>query len=447
MRQIRKCILLILLSMAFLTACGRKKEQKTEEPTPTFGIPSPEATYTPTPFVTIAPVAANVTAESESIMPRKSEAAEALWNRIPAVPIAKKLLGTIPNSSFQLYWDEWNLYVRVTVEDSTEYLGEKVTAGDSVTFYVNESNSHVWRYGVGDYYLTVSRKGEIAYGTGCNTEVISGTAYEIENGYVVEMVLPFISITGKDNTRFGFDVCVNDFADGKNIGRCQWSDTGWHTESSTEWVGTVVMRPDVFLDDSEATFSDIKGMQTKAYHLPALSVETKQTDLWDMAEKVSLKNTAYGKEGAKATFQTLYDADYVYFRVKVEDNTADTKSNVMTRKDGIEIFLTADGEKPEEYRSGSDMHFRIARDGTLECGNGASEALIDFVTDDNDNGYTVTARIRMPDEFPDAFDSIGFDLHVNDSFGSAMRDYIVTWSDTSLRTNTDLQRIGTIYLK
>ena len=452
MRHSRKCIPVILLLTAFvlvsliLSSC-RKNEKKTDgETTPTVGIASPQPTYTPTPFVTIAPVETDVTARAESIIPRRNGEAEKIWDRIPAVPITKKLLGTIPEASFQLYWDEWNLYARVMVMDSTEYLGDKVTTGDCVTFYVNESNSHVWRYGVGDYYLNVSRKGEIVFGTGCNTEVISGTAYEIEGGYVVEMLLPFISILGKENTRFGFDVCVNDFADGKNIGRCQWSDTGWHTETSTEWVGTVVMCPDIFLDESEETFKDIKGMQTKAYHLPKLSLGEYKTDLFDIADSVTLKNIAYGKDGAAASYQALYDSDYLYLKIRVEDATEDTKSNVMTRKDSVELFLTADGEKPGEYRSGTDMHFRIARDGMLECGNGASDGLLTYTVDSDANGYTVLCAVRMPSEFKTT-DSVGFDLHVNDSFGSAMRDYIVTWSDTSLRTNTDLTRIGTITLK
>ena len=201
MRLNRKCIpvfllLTVLLLTAMLTSCKKDEKKTGEEPTPTVGIASPQPTYTPTPFVTVAPVEIDVTARAETIIPRRNGEEEKLWERIPKVPITKKLLGTIPEASFQLYWDEWNLYVKVTVMDSTEFLGDKVTTGDCVTFYVNESNSHVWRYGVGDYYLNVSRKGEIAFGTGCNTEVISGTAYEIEGGYVVEMLLPFISIMG-----------------------------------------------------------------------------------------------------------------------------------------------------------------------------------------------------------------------------------------------------------
>ncbi|MBO4281215.1 MAG: hypothetical protein J5872_05200 [Lachnospiraceae bacterium] len=446
MHRYLKSILIIITFSVLLTGCGKKQTTNTET-TPTATVSFQEPTYTPTPFVTIAPVEKDVTARAESIVPDLSGSDDAIWSRVPEVLIGKKLQGSgEPIAAYQVYWDEWNLYVRLKVSDMTPEKADNITSGDYAVIYVNESNSHLWRYGVGDYFLTVARDGRVTYGTGCNTEVIKTATYETDEGYIIELLLPLISVVGKNDTRFGFDVCVADFSEGKLQSKWQWADTGGRTESTLEWCGTIVMKPDIRLDESGDTIDGIKGMYAKAHRLPELSVSDQDTDLFDITGSTEIKNTAYGKDGAKASFKALYDSKYLYLLVSVEDATNDTESGVFTRKDSVEIFLTADGEKPSEYRPGTDMHFRISRDGMLECGNGASAETVLFIVNGDEDGYTALISVKMPEGFKEAT-KLGLDVHVNDSFGSGMRDFILTWSDTSLLTNTDLQRIGTLNLR
>ena len=183
-----------------------------------------------------------------------------------------------------------------------------------------------------------------------------------------------------------------------------------------------------------------------ATKLPTITIDGEKDAAWKVASTAELKNVAYGENGATAEFQVLRDTKRVYFFITVKDATPDTDSEIATRKDGVELFLSFDSEKHSDYRFGVDMHYRIMRDGTVKYESGANPDALEYKVVADASGYRIELAVMPSTDYFPELTMIGFDLHVNDSFGNAMRDFILTWSDTSLMTFTDLSKIGTVWL-
>lgn len=384
-------------------------------------------TFTPTPFPEIVPLEEDVTAVAYATYPLLSGQSEPVWSYVNRTRIEKVSYGSGDcGAFFSYFWNTDKLYVRVIVNDSTNSVGNKPKDGDNVSLFLNESNVKPKKYGNGDLYLIAGRDGTITYGPGCNQEEIKTVCYEKDSGYVVEFCIPFVTIRGSLDVSFGFDLRVEDFANGSLVQTLCYQDISNKTESTLEGVGEIVC-------DAKHKIIDL---------MPGDS----RSELWDMAPYVKLNNTAYGTEGATAKFRLLYDDKYLYILVNVYDKTEDTDSVLMTRKDGVEIFINWDNLKPLVYRSGYDMHYRISRDANISYESGADEEAFQCVVHSDDSGYSVSAAIRLNDVvFSD--NALGLDVHVNDSFGSQMRDYIVVWSDISLLTYSNLSKVGTVKLK
>ena len=417
---------LLLICILFCNSCG-KNQNKPDVPGPIEIKNTIAPTYTPTPFPEILPVEQNVSATAYSTFPMVNGEDEPIWDFAPASPIEKAVTDQSDTTAYYRFlWSKNRYFLRITVMDASEEGSEFPELADHISVYVNENGRKPSKYGNGDMSLLVGRFGNINYGPGCNPNEIHATAYEIASGYVVELSLPFVTVRGEEGLCFGFDVKVCDYDKGKLVKTLCLEDIGGKTESTLKDIGSLTC--------SEQTA------------LPNFQPMDFNNELWDSAMVVPLKNTAYGTKGAEASFRMLHDETNLYIRVNVKDETLDTDSPLMTRKDGVELFVNFDSEKPLKYRAGCDMHFRIGRDGELSCESGADENSIRYEVRSDESGYSVCACIRIPEAMLSTTE-IGFDLHVNDSFGTQMRDYIVVWSDISLLTYSNLSKVGTVYLK
>ncbi len=189
--------------------------------------------------------------------------------------------------------------------------------------------------------------------------------------------------------------------------------------------------------------TDIKASVGK---LSTIRVDGREETFWSYCNEFTLNNVILGDADTAATFKAAWDSEYLYLFVKVTDDTYDVSSELYTRKDGIEIFFNESNAKTEEYATG-DQHYQIARDGSIQYGNGASENLIRYKVIETEDGYLAEIAIAFVLEEGTRDSLVGLDIRINDSFGEGMRDYIVQWSDTTLLTYTDLSKIGTMILR
>ncbi|MBO4324759.1 MAG: hypothetical protein J5845_05110 [Lachnospiraceae bacterium] len=434
MRIKRICLaaLSLIMTAALLSACGWKgrgasiPDDAGAKITPTE-IP---VTYTPTPFQVREPLVTDVNADAHAVMPLLSGYDEPVWQFAERRPIEKTIVGgSATTADFQVFHTDTQLYIRLNVQDKTRTITNQADTSDRVMIFLNEAGDKPAKYAAGDATCTILRDGRIVYGTGCDSSHMKAVGFETDNGYVVEVTMPLVAVTVIPDTEIGFDVTVIDLDGDKVVKKLAWNDTSDKTATNLTGIGTLALEKD------------------NAGRFPKPVMDGEVEELWDASQAFPLQNPAWGDKGTEAEFRILWDTDRVYLLIDVKDNTPNSEGMVMTRKDCVEVFLCGDGTKSETYREGKDLHVRIGRDGALECGNGIKASALTYEVKGTDTGYTVEVSLPAPKASMTFGGFLGLDIHVNDSEGEGQRNRILTWSDTSLKTYTDLSAVGTINLK
>ena len=237
--------------------------EATPEPTPpevsltpsVSPTPSCTATPTPTPYATVIPpdeeTHYNVpetdksASVSEILRIDVDASVEEAWNWYSQIPIENVSWGENgATGSFQVIWTDDALYVLVRVVDATyDVSSELFSRKDCVEVFLNGAGNLPSGYGVGDQRDLVSGAGEVKYGSGANEESFLAAAAETEDGYIVEMKIPFQIIRPSKETTIGFDVRINDsHGQGNRDYMIQWSDTSMYTHVDLSKIGTILLK-------------------------------------------------------------------------------------------------------------------------------------------------------------------------------------------------------------
>ena len=431
----RKCLMVLSLIMtaALLGSCGWKgrgasiPDDAGTKITPTE-IP---VTYTPTPFQVREPLVTDVNADAHAVMPLLSGHDEPIWQFAEHNPIEKTISGdSATKADFQIFHTDTQLYIRLNVQDKSKTVTNQVDTSDRVVIFLNEAGDKPAKYAAGDATCTILRDGRIVYGTGCDSSHMKAVGFETDNGYVVEVTMSLVAVTVIPDTVVGFDVQVIDLDGDKIVKKLAWNDTSDKTATTLTGIGSLALEKD-----------------NNTGRFPSPVIDGEDEELWSISQAFPLQNPAWGDKGTEAEFRILWDTGKVYLKIDVKDATPNSEGMVMTRKDCVEVFLCGDGTKSDKYREGKDLHIRIGRDGALECGNGINASAVTYQVKSNESGYTVEVMLPAPKESMVCGGFLGLDIHVNDSEGEGQRNRILTWSDTSLMTYTDLSAVGTINLK
>ena len=161
-------------------------------------------------------------------------AGDALWAKAPELPV-DRLLWTESGATgtAKVLWDGGNIYVQVKVNDPV--LNDAASADhekDSVEIFFNETNSKSVTYtpGMGQYRVNFKNgKSGAAAGLESYAEI---TGY----GYLIEIKMPFKVHAPAKGDLIGFDVQINDAANGKRESVAMWSDvTGDSWQNGSKW--------------------------------------------------------------------------------------------------------------------------------------------------------------------------------------------------------------------
>jgi Ca2+-binding RTX toxin-like protein len=145
----------------------------------------------------------------------------------------------------------------------------------------------------------------------------------------------------------------------------------------------------------------------------------------------SLPYTLEQPGGDRVRFGALWDDDYLYLAIDVEDDTLVSVPNNPWAGDGIRIFIDANHAR-EEVFSGDDRQFMIDLDGTIYEPSGRTEGVRQAVQI-RDRGYGMEVAIPWSNLGiePGENLTIGFDLSQDDDDGDGRRDPLV-WHGTDV---------------
>lgn len=176
-----------------------------------------------------------------------------IWGEAPVLPI-DRYQGAWHGASGEarVLWDEENLYVLVEVNDSElDKTAEDDYQHDSVEVFIEESKQKSTFYQDGDGQYRVNFDNEASFSPeGISEGFESATTIDGTN-YLVEMKIPFTTITPEANSEIGFDIQINDAVNGSRESVAIWNDLSGMGFQDPSVFGNLTLATSV--DQSELT--------------------------------------------------------------------------------------------------------------------------------------------------------------------------------------------------
>jgi hypothetical protein len=169
------------------------------------------------------------------------------WANVPFIPLTHYFSGTsLDKAAYKILWDANNLYVLVSVQDSTPVAPTQanVWSGDTVELYFSGTDNKSNAYGPADFQYAFPYGSAGAVVTEADHNAVTGVVLGQQNiagGYQMTIALPWTTLgtTPVVGRQYGFDVMVDDAtAQGTRLGKLAW----WGTVDST-WSNPSLMGP------------------------------------------------------------------------------------------------------------------------------------------------------------------------------------------------------------
>ncbi|WEK54611.1 MAG: endo-1,4-beta-xylanase [Candidatus Cohnella colombiensis] len=168
---------------------------------------------------------------------------DAVWSGAPSIPINRFQMAWQGASGVaKALWDDQNLYVLFQVSDAQLDKGSaNAYEQDSVEVFLDENNEKTSFYQPDDGQYRVNFDNETSFNP---TSIANGfeSATKVSGtNYVVEVKIPFKSITPDIDMKLGFDVQINDGKDGARQSVATWNDTTGQGYQDTSVYGVLTL--------------------------------------------------------------------------------------------------------------------------------------------------------------------------------------------------------------
>ena len=169
---------------------------------------------------------------------------DGIWSKAPVLKLNRyQMAWEGATGTARVLWDEKNLYVQIIVNDAQL---DKANANpweqDSVEVFVDENNEKTTFYQEDDGQYRVNFENTATF----NPEGI-GKGFEsavkvTKSSYMVEMKIPFRTITPKADMQIGFDAQINDAKGGVRQSVANWNDASGNGYQDTSVFGTLTLK-------------------------------------------------------------------------------------------------------------------------------------------------------------------------------------------------------------
>jgi len=167
------------------------------------------------------------------------------WAKAPIINVNTQPDGQTEQAAtaeVRTLWDNQFLYVYVNVADSElDNSSSNVWEQDSVEVFLSETMHKGAEYKLGDGQYRVSYEGIESFKSDSMSEGFESSVKIVDSGYIVEMKIPFRTITPKAGNIVGFDVQINDASASSSRKLTVWSDLKANGYNSTENWGELTL--------------------------------------------------------------------------------------------------------------------------------------------------------------------------------------------------------------
>jgi len=184
--------------------------------------------------------------EPEKVLARAGNAAygsptidgeiDEIWNEAPVLPIDRfQDAHNVSTGEARVLWDDKNLYVKVDVNDTElDKTASDAHEQDSVEVFIDEQNTKAASFGEGHGQYRVNFDNEQSFNPADISEGFESVTVVNGTKYTVLMKIPFKTTDVENGHTIGFDVQINDAANGSRTGVAIWNDQtgmGWSDPS------------------------------------------------------------------------------------------------------------------------------------------------------------------------------------------------------------------------
>ena len=204
-------------------------------------------------------------------------------------------------------------------------------------------------------------------------------------------------------------------------------------------------------EDIEYTFGKLnfigQPLSAAAYKISeAPVIDGNIDDCWRQAEAVDVNKYTMGKDGAYGTAKALWDKDYIYFMIEVNDKNLSKANASAYEQDTVEIFFDENNGKTSYYEE-DDIQIRVNYDNEVTVTDGKSPDIYKTAAKITDGGYIVEIAIPHTIKEFEANQVVGYDVQINDDNGEGKRTGIANWSDLTGQGYINTSGFGVLELK
>jgi endo-1,4-beta-xylanase len=169
-------------------------------------------------------------------------ALDPLWDKAPALPVDQNLMAWQGAAgTARVLWDEKNLYVLVQVQNAEmNKASPNAYEQDSVEVFLDEDNQKTPFFRNDDGQYRVNFDNERTFSPPSLAQGFDSVAAAREKSYMVQMKIPFKTLSPAENTLIGFDVQINGAsARGIRQSVAVWNDVTGNSFQDTSGYGVL----------------------------------------------------------------------------------------------------------------------------------------------------------------------------------------------------------------
>ncbi|MFC5381747.1 endo-1,4-beta-xylanase [Aquipuribacter nitratireducens] len=188
----------------------------------------------------VEPLSFTQAVEAVPVAPTVDGDVDDVWSDAQVVTTDTQVSGTGgATAAVRTLWQGQTLYVLAEVsDDEVDTTGSDPWQQDSVEIFLDAGNVKNGPYRYDDTQVRVSAENVVSFGTGdegFQADRLESATTVVDGGYVVEAAVSLLEYGGL-GTFHGFDVQVNDAADGARTGIRTWADpTGAGYQTTARW--------------------------------------------------------------------------------------------------------------------------------------------------------------------------------------------------------------------
>jgi endo-1,4-beta-xylanase len=203
---------------------------------------------------------------------------DSIWDTTEALPVNQyQMAWQGASGTAKVLWDDSNLYVLIQVNDTVlDKASANAWEQDSVEVFLDENNAKTSYYEDDDGQYRVNYDNETSFNPESIKEgFVSAAKTGDAASYVVEMKIPFRTITPANDVKIGFDAQINDGKDGSRISAATWNDLTGVGYQDTSVFGVLTLKKGS--DDSGSGSNSGSGSKKSSSSTPDVKVEQKET--------------------------------------------------------------------------------------------------------------------------------------------------------------------------